>query len=323
VASRSPRLEDEITAKRVAPHGAGPSGGLPNFLIIGAAKAGTTSLYHWLRLHPQIYMSPVKEPKFFALEGHPLDFRGPGDERFREGTTTRLEDYRKLFDQVSDERAVGEASVLYQYHEAASEAIARYVPDVKLIAVLRNPVERAYSGFLVKLHRGYEPLSGFDEALGAEPGRIADGWSYTWCYRDQGFYHRNLTRYFERFDPEQIRVYLYEDLERDPHRLVTDIFHFLGVDAGFRANLTIHNRSGVPRSARLQRLLTRSHPVKEAAKSVIPEEWGHRVISRLSRGNLRRPPLRPETRARLIEGYYEDIRRLEGLIGRDLSHWLH
>jgi Sulfotransferase family len=302
-----------------------PTGnGLPNFLIIGAAKAGTTSLYHYLGQHPQIFLSQVKEPRFFALEGHPLDFPGPGDERFRKGaTTTRLEDYRKLFAQVSDERAVGEASVLYQYDAAAPEAIERYVPDAKLIAVLRNPVERAYSAFLVKLRTGYEPLSEFDEALNAEPERIADGWSYTWHYREQGFYHRNLTRYFERFDSDQIRVYLYEDLERDPHRMLTDIFRFLGVDAGFRPNLSIrHNRSGVPRSARLHRLLTRSHPVKEAAKSVIPEEWGHRVISRLSRGNLRRPPLRPEIRARLIEGYYEDIRRLEGLIGRDLSHWL-
>jgi hypothetical protein len=297
--------------------------GLPNFLVIGAAKSGTTSLYHYLRQHPEIFMSPVKEPRFFALEGHPLDFRGPGDERFRLGTTTTLEAYRELFEGVSDERAIGEASVLYLHHPAAPEAIARHIPGVKLIAVLRNPVDRAYSGFLIKLRDGYEPLTDFEQALRVEPQRIAEGWYYTWHYRDQGFYHRNLLRYFERFDPSQVRVYLHEDFERDPHGMLTDIFRFLGVDDGFRPDLrTRHNASGRPRSPRLQRLLTRAHPVKEAAKSVIPEEWGHRVIARLQTGNLERPPLPSETRAHLVEGYRDDIRQLEGLIGRDLSHWL-
>lgn len=297
--------------------------GLPNFLLIGAAKCGTTSLYHYLRQHPQVFMSPVKEPRFFALDGHPLDFRGPHDERFRQGITTSLDAYRELFEQVSDERAVGEASVLYLLHPAAPEAIARRIPDVRLIAVLRDPVDRAYSAFLFHQREGFEPLTDFDEALRAEPRRIAAGWYYTWHYRDQGFYHRNLRRYFERFDRSQIRVYLYEDLDRDPEGTLADIFRFLGVDDGFRATLaTRHNPSGRPRSVRLQRLLTRPHPVKEVAKSLIPEEWGHRLIARLQSPNLVRPPLSAETRARLIEGYREDIRRLEDLIGRDLSHWL-
>jgi hypothetical protein len=297
--------------------------GLPNFLVIGAAKAGTTSLYHYLRQHPQIFMSPVKEPKFFALQGHPLDFRGPGDERFRLDTTTTLEAYRELFENVGDEQAIGEASVLYLHDPTASEAIARQIPDAKLIAVLRNPAERAYSAFLFQLREGYEPLADFEEALSAEPERIADGWYYAWHYRDQGFYHRNLMRYFERFDPSRVRVYLHEELDQDPQGMLTDVFRFLGVDDGFRPEVaTRHNQSGRPRSVRLQRLLTRPHPVKEAAKSLMPERWGHRLISRLQSGNLLRPSLRSQTRASLIEGYYEDVRRLQSLIGRDLSHWL-
>ncbi|MDQ5820413.1 MAG: sulfotransferase [Actinomycetota bacterium] len=297
--------------------------GFPTFLVIGAAKAGTTSLYHYLGQHPQIFMSPVKEPRFFALEGHPLDFRGPGDERLREKTTTTLEAYRELFAGVRNERAVGEASVLYLHHQAAPEAIARYIPDVKLVAVLRNPVERAYSGFLYQTRDGYEPLADFEEALRAEPRRIADGWYYSWHYRDQGFYHRNLARYFDRFDPSMIRVYLYEDLDQDPHRVLANLFGFLGVDEGFRPDVGMrYNPSGRPRSARLQRVLTQRHSLKEAAKAVIPERWGHRVIARLQPANLVRAPIRVETRASLVEGYNEDIRRLEHLIGRDLSHWL-
>lgn len=297
--------------------------GLPNFLVIGAAKSGTTSLYRYLGQHPQIFTSAVKEPRFFALEGHPLDFRGPGDEQFRLGTRTTLEAYRELFEEVDGELAVGEASVLYLHHPGAPEAIARHIPDVKLIAVLRNPVDRAYSGFLFNVRDGYEPLTDFEEALRAEPRRIADGWFYSWHYRDQGFYHRNLLRYFERFDSSQVRVYLHEQLERDPHGMLADIFRFLGVDDGFRPDVrTRHNASGRPRSPGLQRVFTRAHPVKEAAKSVIPEDWGHRLIARLQTGNLARPPLPSATRAGLLEGYRDDIRLLAGLIGRDLSHWL-
>ncbi len=297
--------------------------GFPNFIVIGAAKAGTTSLYHYLDQHPQVFMSPIKEPRFFALEGHALDFGGPGDEVLRERTTTTLEAYQKLFAGVRDERAVGEASVLYLHHPAAAAAIARAIPDVRLIAVLRNPVDRAYSGFMARTRDGYEPLSSFEEALDAEPRRIAEGWYYGWQYRGQGFYHRNLARYYERFDPSQIRVYLYEDLDQEPERMLTDIFRFLDVDDGFRPDVSTRwNPSGRPRSVRVQRFLTHPHPLKEAVKQLIPERWGHRLVEFLQPANLERPPIRAETRARLIEGYSEDIHRLEGLIGRDLSHWL-
>jgi hypothetical protein len=299
------------------------SGRFPNFFVIGVAKAGTTSLYHYLGQHPEIFMSPVKEPRYFALAGHSLDFHGPGDERMREKTTTTLDAYLKLFAGVRDELAVGEASVIYIHHPAAAESIARNVPEAKIIAVLRDPIDRAQSAFLYHLRDGYEPLAEFDDALAAEPERIAAGWYYGWHYRDQGFYHRNLARYFERFDPSRIRVYLHEDLDGNPHGVLSDIFGFLGVDEGFRPDVsTRHNPSGRPRSHRAQRLLTRRHPLKEAVKSVIPEQWGHRLIAAVQPANLMRPPVKAETRARLVEGYADDIRQLESLIGRDLSHWL-
>ena len=175
-------------------------GRLPNFLVIGAGKSGTTSLYYYLRQHPEIFMSPVKEPGFFALEGHPLDFRGPGDERLRETTATTLESYEKLFSEARGESAVGESSVLYLYDGNAHESIARHIPDVKLLAVLRNPVDRAYSAFLHRTRDGYETCATFEEALAAEPQRAADGWYYGWRYREYGFYHRSLVRYYDRFD---------------------------------------------------------------------------------------------------------------------------
>jgi hypothetical protein len=151
---------------------------MPNFLVIGAGRSGSTSLYHYLAQHPQIFMSPVKEPKFFALEGHALDFRGPGDERIRVDTTTTLTAYRSLFDGVRGELAVGEASTLYLSHEAAADAIARHVPEMKLIAILRDPAERAHSAFQHLTRDGYEPLANFEDALCDEPRRMAEGWYY-------------------------------------------------------------------------------------------------------------------------------------------------
>ena len=296
--------------------------GLPDFLIVGAAKAGTTSLYHYVRRHPEIYMSPVKEPRYFALAGHPLDFTGPGDGRLFATTATTLEDYRRLFAGRRNETVAGEASVLYLPDAGAAAAIAEAIPGARIVAVLRNPAERAYSGYLYHARDGREPLS-FEEALAAEDDRRAAGWFTAWQYRGQGFYHRHLSRYYERFPTEQIRVFLYEDLDRDPHGFLRELFRFLGVDDAFQPDVSVRwNPSGRPRSRRFQRVLTGHHPVKEAVKRVIPPEWGHRVIDRIQVANLERPPLSPETRADLVAGYEDDIRRLEQLIGRDLSGWL-
>jgi hypothetical protein len=295
----------------------------PNFLIIGAGKAGTTSLYHYLRQHPQVFMSPAKEPKFFALEGHPLDFRGPHDDRIRRGTTTSLAEYLALFDQVRDEAAIGEASTIYLGDPRAPGAIAERIPDARLVAILRHPAERAFSAHQHLVRDGYEPLTRFEDALAAESQRMADGWYVQYQYQDRGYYGRQLQRYFDRFDRDRIRIYLYEEFLADPRRLLADLFGFLGVDPGFQPDISSwHNVSGQPRSAGLQRWLTRSHPLKEALKARIPARWGHRLISRVQAVNVVRSALEPETRQRLIRAYRDDIEQLQGLIGRDLSHWL-
>ena len=176
----------------------------PNFFVIGAGKAGTTSLYYYLKQHPEIFMSRFKEPKFFALEGHTLDFKGPYDDRICRGTTTDLVDYLQLFEQVKEESAIGEASTIYLGDARAPGAIAHRVPDAKVVAILRHPAERAFSAFQHLLRDGYEPLSSFEEALDAEPQRAADGWYVQYNYKGRGFYGRHLQRYFDRFNPAHI-----------------------------------------------------------------------------------------------------------------------
>ncbi len=295
---------------------------MPNFLVIGAAKSGTTSLYHYLGQHPDVYMSPVKEPKFFALEGERPSFRGPGDGEADAVTT--LEGYRALFGGANRESAVGEASPLYLYLEKAVDRIKHHVPEARFIAVLRDPVERAYSSFLHKVRDGRETTDDFAEALALEDERIREGWAYGWHYRRRGFYHEQLTRYYEAFGPEKIRVYLYEDLKREPGDLLRDAYGFLGVDDTFVPNLSLkHNVSGVPRNRLVHSLLRGRNPIKTVVKPLLPEGLRKKLLVDLQRRNLSKaPPIPPEVRRALVEGYREDVSKLQGLIGRDLSGWL-
>ena len=297
---------------------------LPNFLIIGAAKAGTTSLYHYLGQHPQVYMSPVKEPKFFALEGQQLDYRGPGDaERMKSASVTTLQDYQELFEGVSTEIAVGEASTLYLYSEKASASIKHHLPEVKLIAVLRNPVDRAYSNFLYLVRDGIEQLNDFSQALEAEESRIRGRWAPMWHYRQRGFYYLQMKRYFDLFDASRIKVVLYEDMRAGLSGLLSDIFRFLGVDSEFAPDTSkAHNVSGVPRVGALHNLLVRPNVVKDALKPLFAAKIRTKARRYLRNKNLAKQDLPWHIRIELLEGYREDILQLETLIQRDLSGWL-
>ena len=302
---------------------------LPNFLIIGAMKSGTTSLYHYLKQHPQIYMSSIKEPNFFALEGSNLDFNGAeGKERIRrwvkQESVTNIEEYRALFRRAANETAIGEASPMYLYSPEAPYRIRHYVPEAKLIAILRNPVERAYSAFLYMTRDGREPLREFSQALRAEESRIRDHWEWIWHYKHLGFYNTQLKRYFDVFDRNQIKVYLYEDLRGSLPRVVQDIFRFLEVDESFVPDTSLrHNVSGIPKNGLLPKLIFRRNPIKAALRPLFPQVLRQRISGSLrSQYLVGAPPLAPEVRRELLEAYRDDVLRLETLIERDLSGWL-
>ena len=296
---------------------------LPNFLILGAAKTGTTSLYRYLRQHPKIYMSPAKEPRFFAFEGEILNYKGPGDAQ--ETAKTDLKSYQDLFRDVTDETAIGEASTVYLWSPKAAERIQYYIPDAKLIAILRNPVERAYSNFLHLVQAEREPLSDFAQALKQEQERINNNWWHFWYYKEQGFYSVQLKRYCDRFDANQIKVYLYEDFQAEPITVVKDIFRFLEVDSDFTPNLSekVRQSRRVPKNKALHSLLTQPNPLKAILKPLLPTKVRQRVADNLNQKNLVKPKVSPEVCQQLIEEYREDIVALQDLIKRDLSNWLH
>ncbi len=299
---------------------------LPNFLIIGAAKAGTTSLHHYLGQHPDIFMCPRKDTFFFNFAGKAPDFGGPGDnEWYEDRAVIDPDDYRSLFANVSGETAVGEACTAYLYDAEAPARIHDQMPHAKLIAVLRDPVERAYSSFLQQIRDGLETTDDFAEALALEPDRMARNWRPLWHYRRRGYYFEQIVRYLEHFVRSQLHFCLYDDLRDDPTRMLRDIFTFLGVDAGFQPDVSVrHNRAGIPSSRLLYRMVMTPNAVKSIAKPLLPERLRGAIRSAVteSPATLRRPPLPADIRRRLIADYSADIEQLQDLIQRDLSGWL-
>lgn len=258
---------------------------LPNFIIIGAAKAGTTSLYHYLRQHPQVYMTPTKETNYFALVGHPLDYAGPGDQDYiTRFSVTTPEGYAAQFAGVQGERAIGEASPLYLYDAQTPQHLKAAVPDIRLVAVLREPVTRAYSAFSHLVRDGREPATSFAEALALEDERIAAGWEHIWHYTHMGRYAEQLRRYQALFAPEQLRVYLHDDLLRRPDWVMANLLTFLDVDA-----------------------------------SALPDQSVRHNVSALNLPHL--PPLLPEVHEQLDTLFAPEREELAELLGRDLGHW--
>lgn len=295
---------------------------LPNFLVIGAAKAGTTALWHYLRQHPELYMSRHKEPRFFALYGRPVNFRGPGD-MTRFNFVTELETYQQLFAGVQDEKAIGEVSPWYMYVDSAAPAIRKLLPDVKLVAILRDPVERAFSNYLHAVNEGLEPLPTFREAMDAEKARIRDNWSPRFHYKSKGFYYRQLQHYLEYFDRSQLRIYRYEQLAADPGALFADLFEFLGVDPAFQVDTgKRHNESRAARSRTVKHVLEHRNIIRQGAKLLVPKSLRAGIRNRISALNTgSKPQLSRRDRKDFIEIYRDDITKLEAFLGCDLSGW--
>ena len=293
----------------------------PTFLIIGAQKCGTDALYHALQQHPDIAMSPNKEPFFFLMDGRLPDYRLPGL-RYVNRLVYDWEAYQQLFADAEGKRAIGEASAIYlssYFPEKTAARIRDRIPDAKLIALVRQPAERAYSAYNFYRARDFESLASFAEALAAEPTRIEANDTPDFRYRMNGFYDANLKPYYDMFPREQIRVYLFEEWNADPSGTLRSIFRFLDVDENAPIGVERRNVTHRYRSQRLHRFLARPGRFGRQLRGFLPA--GFR--SRLDRWNQMQPPPMPHDIWReLTEGYREDILNLQARIGRDLSHWL-
>jgi len=300
----------------------------PNFFIIGAAKSGTSAIWHHLQEHPDVYMSPRKHTRFFAFGVEDPGFRGPAPKNPHSPyAITDLQIYHAMFEGVTNETAVGEASWTYLYRSEAPRRIREYAPDARLIAILRNPADRAYSHYRQNVQAGREPLADFTQALKQEEVRIRHNWWPEFHYVHMGLYFAQLKHYFDAFDRDQIKVYLYEDLDSDPYSLLRDAFGFLDVDDTFTPEAIIRsNPSGASKNKSLHSLLQRLESVRPIAERFIPDRKLQSIVRlgrTLNNRNTDRLRLSPTENRRLIDEYFrEDILDLQDLIQRDLSAWL-
>jgi len=298
---------------------------LPNFFIIGAAKSGTSSLYMYLKQHPEIYMSPVKEPHFFSFDAQSKLTKGPGDPI--PNAITDFEQYRSLFDGVCDEKAIGEASTSYLYRPEAAHRIHDVLPGAKLIAILRNPAERAFSAYMHVVRDGRETAGSFSEALKLEDARKKDNWDPIWHFTSVGRYYEQLARYYQRFSRDQIKIFLYQELLNRQQALLEESFRFLGVNPNFTPDSSVKfNISGEQKSQVLYKLFksifNHPNPVRWISRYIIPERWRWKVTNWVRERNLKDNQIPPEKKSELITFYRPEILRLEQLIEKDLSHWL-
>lgn len=293
---------------------------LPNFFIVGAAKCGTTSLYHYLKSHSEIFLPSVKEPKFITSQLIKFPLCGIQDHHIEDSMINNFNDYRKLYSTVKDERAIGDASIdnLY-YYQKAVPFIKQHFGNPRIIIVLRNPIDRAFSNYKHMFFSGRESLD-FHDAIQKENERRRLNWEYFWHYVHQGFYHAQVKTYLDNFN--RVKIYLFEELKEDMSQLLKDICRFLDVndkmDFNIETKYNVHNPKQLNKVGKYLKktLLTEFvvHYLSNEQKKMVPKI--------LNKFIYKEAKLRPATYKYLCSVYREDILRLQDLLQRELTHWL-
>jgi len=296
---------------------------LPNFLIVGAAKSGTSSLHNYLNQHPEVFMPSynkegmkVKEPRFLIkdLVQHRLH-NGVWD----------WEEYKSLFNDVKDERFIGESTVLYlYYYEHAIDNIKKYLgKNVKIIIMLRNPTDRAYSAFQ-HVSRGLKEQNSFEDALTIEEGRMDKESSLTpmVMYKEMGLYHDMVRAYKANF--KNVHIIFYEDFRDDTEGEIKKTFKFLGLSLSINIDFVSRHNVGGKRwkDEKMKHVFKRNNPLKLALKKVIPKSLRKRIRDTLiSILTEKAAPMKENTRIKLNKFFKDDVKKLADLLNRDLTHW--
>lgn len=300
----------------------------PDFFLLGVPKAGTTALHAALTQHPDLHLSPVKEPKYYLCgDAPPPAYRGPGDAHSQQEWVWRRDDYLALFDGAPAGALRGESTPFYLYHRDARRRIAEDAPDARHVVVLRDPVDRAYSNWMHLWMDGLEPVPDLVAAAALEEQRIADGWAPFWHYRGLGRYGEQLRDLYRHVPREQVLVLRYREVVDDPAATLARVFAFLGVPPIEVAEIPADNARGYVgpgvRNAVLGRVIRAG---AWAGQFAPPEHWRRLsvpLVGQLHRGgSADRPRLTPEQRAALLEPLREDIALLEEVTGESYADWL-
>lgn len=295
----------------------------PNLLVIGAARSGTTSLCASLAGHPEVFVTDPKEVHFLAHAGRSAGFRGPGDDlTINRAMVTDADRYRELFarSQPYRYRAEGSVSTMYNPDRAIPAIESHADPDVRLVAILRDPVDRAYSSYLYLRSRGFERCSSFEQALALEPRRVAGGYHHLWHLRSMSRYRDQLPAFARAFG-DRLLVLIQEEYRRDPRRTLAQLHRFLDLDPDRPIEpVGDINRGGVPRSDLLVSIMNgirRAPMAQQLVRTATPRA----VRERIRAINVDRPPLDQEIGAALAREFQADVAAVEAVLGRTIDDW--
>ncbi len=301
---------------------------LPQFVIAGAPKAGTTALHAALATHPGLYLSPVKEPKFYLTDGRPPPRdrqRGPGDAHSAGEWMWRREEYLRLFDGAPAGTVRGESTPFYLYDRAAHARLSSDVPGIKVIVVVRDPVDRAVSNFVHLRADGLEPEPDFLTAVRLEEQRIEAGWAPFWHYRGLSRYGAQLRDLYRHVPRENVFVLRYRQLVDSPRETLDRVSAFLGVASGIAHTVAPENvKPYVPDGARyrvLARLVRAGAALGSFAHPQVWRQVSRPLLTALHAGGASRPPLPVEVRREVLEPLLPDIELLEELTGESFDDW--
>lgn len=311
---------------------------LPNFLVIGAAKCGTTSLYHYLRQHPDVYMSPIKEPNHFSTDINPEEFspeyklherqknldvhsyvRGDMKEPQWGAYVTSETDYRLLFRFADGKKRIGEISNSYLYSSTAADEINKRLKGVKLIAIMRNPVDRAYSHYQANIRDG-RALLPFRQELEKDMAKPEKGWGKSHLYIELGMYTAQIKRYKELFTPDQLLILFFDDLKKNTPAVIDSVFkhlHLRNIPVNYEER---HNEAKTPKNTRLIHLLTQTG-LKRRVFRMLPASIQSPVKNMFFKQG-KPEKMSSEDRAWLTEIFRDEITKLSSEMNRDLSDWL-
>lgn len=284
-----------------------------DIMIIGAQKAGTSSLARYLDDHPQVIGHEQLEFTYFVR-----------DEEFTKGYEAI---YPVYFHETDPKKKVLAKNVGVMYFEHALHRLKNHNPKCQIIIILRNPIDRAYSNFWYSRKQGWELKQTFEEGLAAEEARLEkeDAHAHHNTYVHRGLYAEQLERVYSVFPKEQVHVVLLEDLKKKPQEIVTGLLKVTGLEqVALEGVGKKHNTSAVPKSQLVARFMAGKNPVKSIAKALVPRRLRDKMRKKVGKMNQQQftpPPMNPDTRARLAETFREPNERLSALLDRDLSHW--
>lgn len=303
---------------------------IPNFFVVGAARSGTTSLYNYLKQHPEIYLSPIKEPNYFAKDVDTSKFIKP----FRKSLKINLDKYTKdsmkkevhqawikdfkqyikLFKNVKKEKAIGEISTVYLFSKVASKEIFRFNPNAKIIIILREPVERAFSHYKMDFNSKITKES-IKELVKKDDNKNAVWGTRSLCLESSEYY-KQVKRYLKIFPKKNIKIFFFEDLKKNPEKFVKKVYRFLEVDNSFTLKKFIkYNPTSIlsPKSKFLSYISSKLNLV--ALYNLIPKGMIKKMIDKIYyKDNESLVRLRNSEKTLLKKLYSKDIKKLKTIV---------